>query len=129
MKPRVNNHRLPAHVTPLRYKLLLKPDMDNFTFYGEETIEIDIKKPSKEIVLHSAELEIDKAEVLHGKTEVWAGKVTYNEKAETVRLSFPRVVPKGKGVLKITFRGILNDKMRGFYRSKYVVDGQEKVLA
>src|SRR3989338_4928794 len=125
---KANHHRLPAHVTHLRYKLLIKPDLDNFTFYGEENIEVDIAKPTKEIVLHSAELEIDKAEVLHGKQEV-LGKVSYNEKAETVTLSFPRAVPKGKGVLKIIFRGILNDRMRGFYRSKYVVDGQEKVLA
>lgn len=120
--------RLPIHVTPLRYKLLLRPDFEDFTFYGEESIEIDIKGLAKEIVLHAAELEIDSAEVIHGKDKVWAGKISYNEKAETVTLSFPRTVPQGQGELKLTFRGILNDKMRGFYRSKYVVDGQERHL-
>lgn len=33
----------------------------------------------------------------------------------------------GKGVLKVSYTGELNDKMKGFYRSKYTMpDGQER---
>jgi len=30
---------------------------------------------------------------------------------------------------KLVFKGILNDKMRGFYRSKYHIDGKEHHMA
>lgn len=131
MKPKMKKHqvRLPVHITPHRYKIMLKPDLEEFTFYGEETIDIDVSKRTKEITLHSADLEIDSAELLHKSKDVWAGKIAYNEKAETVTLAFPKTIEEGKGILKIIFRGILNDKMRGFYRSKYMVDGGEKYLA
>ena len=38
---------------------------------------------------------------------------------KTATLGFDEVLPVGKGVLEIKFRGILNDQMAGFYRSQY----------
>jgi puromycin-sensitive aminopeptidase len=32
----------------------------------------------------------------------------------------------GTGSLSITFTGELNDKMKGFYRSKYFLEGEER---
>ena len=32
----------------------------------------------------------------------------------------------GNAVVKYSFTGCLNDKMKGFYRSKYTVDGEER---
>lgn len=121
--------RLPTHVIPIRYKIMLRPDLDNFTFYGEESIELLLNKPTKNITLHAAELEVESAEFIYRKKDVWAGKISYNEKEETVTFSFPKTLPQGKGELKLVFRGILNDKMRGFYRSKYMVNGNERYLA
>lgn len=116
--------RLPEHIVPTHYKVLLTPDFDNFTFVGEEVITLDVKKSSKEIKLHSAELEILSAEVtFDSKTEV--GKVSYDDRAETAAISFPKEVDVGVAKLKLEFTGILNDKMRGFYRSSYEVDGVE----
>ncbi|CAE8641584.1 unnamed protein product, partial [Polarella glacialis] len=40
-------------------------------------------------------------------------------KAKTATIGFLEVLPVGKGVLEIKFRGILNDQMAGFYRSQY----------
>ncbi len=111
--------RLPVHVKPERYEIFLKPDLVGFTFEGEETIDLFLEKNTKEITLHSAEIDIKSAEWIHGNQEIWAGKIFYNKKAETATFSFPKIIPSGKGQLKLTFKGILNDKMRGFYRSKY----------
>lgn len=121
--------RLPAHIKPERYKIMLRPDLNEFTFTGEETIFLTIDKPTRQITLHSVDLEIEGAEFVHLKKEVWAGKISYDTKAETATFSFPKEIQKGKGQLKLIFKGILNDKMRGFYRSKYHVEGQEKYLA
>ncbi len=111
--------RLPVHVKPERYKIMLRPDLENFTFEGEETIYLALEKPTKEIILHSADLEIESTEV----------KVSYNKKEETVTLTYNKKVPAGKHQLRLKFKGVLNDKMRGFYRSRYEVDGISRHLA
>lgn len=132
------NVRLPIHVKPERYKIMLKPDLEQFTFEGEETIYLNLEKETKQITLHAVELEIESVEWVHRQKEVWvrfadsarrAGKISYDKKEETATFTFPKNLPKGKGQLKLTFNGILNDKMRGFYRSKYSVDGIDKHLA
>ena len=111
--------RLPAHVKPERYEIFLKPDLIGFSFEGEETISLVLSKPTKEITLHSAEIDIKSAEWIKGSQESIGGRVEYNKKAETATFIFPKSLKTGKGELKIKFSGILNDKMRGFYRSKY----------
>jgi puromycin-sensitive aminopeptidase len=39
---------------------------------------------------------------------------------ETLILSFGEPIPVGEGSLEFHFTGELKDKMKGFYRSKYV---------
>src|SRR3989344_2274261 len=107
-----NTHRLATHIKPEKYKILLTPDLEKFTFIGEETISLILDKPTKEITLHSAEIEIDSVEFISGK-DLLAGKVKYNLKAETAIFTFPKLLKKGKAELKLKFKGILNDKMRG----------------
>jgi puromycin-sensitive aminopeptidase len=108
---------------------MLRPDFENFTFSGEESIQIALDKPSSSIVLHCAEVEIQSAEFIHRTKEVWAGKISYNKNAETAQFTFPKKLQIGKGELKLKFTGTLNNKMRGFYRSAYTVNGQLKHLA
>ena len=116
--------RLSPHIVPLRYKIHLEPDLDNFVFTGIEEISIDVGKETKVIRLHSAELEILSVEVVQGRVSQ-SGRITYKEKDEEVDLVFASSLKKGKAVLKLSFTGILNDKMRGFYRSKYTHNGKE----
>ncbi|MEK7617194.1 MAG: M1 family metallopeptidase [Patescibacteria group bacterium] len=121
--------RLPVHVRPERYEIFLKPDLENFTFDGEETIYMVLDKPEEQITLHSVDLEILSCEWVHKTKEVWAGKISYNKKQETATFTFPKNLESGKGELKLKFKGILNDKMRGFYRSKYSIEGADHHLA
>ncbi len=115
---------LPSHIVPSHYDIFLQPDLDNFVFEGEETIEVRIDSEDKKITLHSAEIEIFSASVTFGKKTIDAKKISYNKKAETVTLSFGNNIPKGKAKINIKFAGILNDKMRGFYRSRYEHNGK-----
>ena len=115
---------LPLHITPIHYDIYLAPDLDNFIFIGEETIDLDFSKADSSITLHCAEIEVLKATVKVGKKETPSRRITYNKKAETVTISFPTKIPKGKAKLTLEFTGILNDKMRGFYRSRYEHDGK-----
>ena len=112
------------NIIPIEYDIQLKPDLENFTFEGIETITLDILKPTKTLTLHSKEIEIETVRM----GEVF-GDISYNEKAETATFKFPKIIPAGKTKLNIVFKGILNDKMRGFYRSKYTASGKEHHIA
>ena len=121
--------RLAKHVTPLRYEITLKPDLEAHVFEGSEIISIQLDKPVKEITLHSKELEIISASLMLGKKQVSADAISYDEKAETATFHFEEKIPAGKIKLALAFTGVLNDTMRGFYRSRYVVDGKERFMA
>lgn len=57
-------------------------------------------------------------------------KITMDDKREIVDLNFASAISVGPGVLELTFDGVLSDKMKGFYRSKYQApDGQERYAA
>jgi puromycin-sensitive aminopeptidase len=121
--------RLPKHIVPERYNLKLKPDLEKFVFEGEEVIDIKILKSTKNIVLHSKELDVEVAEIDIGKKKFFAKKISYDEKAETVEISFAAPIQRGSAKLRLVFRGILNDKLHGFYRSQYEVNGVKRHMA
>ncbi|XP_056167082.1 aminopeptidase M1-like isoform X7 [Syzygium oleosum] len=56
-------------------------------------------------------------------------KVDLVKEDEILVLEFPETLPTGIGVLAIDFYGILNDKMKGFYRSTYEHNGEKKNMA
>ncbi len=123
-----SNVRLSKNIIPLEYEIGLKPDLENFTFSGVETIYLSILSNTKSITLHSKEIEIDTADVLIGKEKIFA-KISYDEKSETATFLFPKIIPTGKIKLSLVFKGILNDKMRGFYRSSYMIKDKEAFMA
>lgn len=120
--------RLSEHVRPIRYKLTLEPDLDNFIFSGTEEIGIHITKATRSVTLHAAELEILSVSCIQGKKKL-EGAVNYNKKEERATLVFKEMLRPGKWLLKFTFTGILNDKMRGFYRSRYDRGGKTYHMA
>ncbi len=134
----MKNVRLSAHIVPERYQIILKPDLEAFTFEGSEVVYLDIKRATKKITLHSKELDIETVNIttstsakatVDKPSSLWAAKIQYDEKSETVTFKFHQQIPKGRIQLHLAFRGILNDKMRGFYRSKFTYKGKEKFMA
>ncbi len=123
------NVRLSTDIKPERYQITVRPDLEAFTFQGEEAIFLNIKKSSKQVTLHSKQLDITTAEFVHKDKTLWAGKISYDNKADTATISFSKPIPKGKGELRLVFRGILSEGLQGYYRSKYIHDGKEKFLA
>jgi puromycin-sensitive aminopeptidase len=121
---------LPAEVRPVKYRITLSPDLTGFTFAGEETIDIEVKRPTAQIVLNAAELEIQAAHVLLDGQRMPAQSIELDAKAETATLTFGTPLTIGTSQLYMRFTGILNDKLRGFYRSEYTLpDGTKRVMA
>lgn len=124
-KNKKKNVRLPSDVIPLYYNITLKPDLESHTFSGEETITIDLKKEADSITLHSKDLDIVSV-ALDG---IPAKKISYDDPKETATFSFAKKIGKGEAKLHIVFRGILANNMRGFYKSRYMVEGKERFMA
>src|SRR4051812_3585156 len=108
--------RLPAGVSPSHYTLWFAPDLANRTFRGRETIDIQIAAATRAITLNAAEI------VFNSVTVTAAGRgqnarVTLDDKAETATLTVPQPIPAGAASIAITYTGVLNDKLRGFYIS------------
>ena len=122
---------LPSNVTPVRYALTLTPDLSGFTFDGSETVEIEVLEPTSTIILNCVEIAIRScaAACADGRT-LESRPAEYNEADETAILQFESALPPGKATLDIRFAGELNDKLRGFYRSRYIdTQGGERYLA
>ena len=80
--------RLPNTVIPSHYKLSLDPSIEQRQFSGEETIEVRLNAPAKEIVLNSLDLEISNAEV-NARSKWQKAEVVYDKPDETVKLPLP----------------------------------------
>ena len=55
--------------------------------------------------------------------------MTHDEEVETVFLEFESELSVGEVVFLLDYTGTLNDQLRGFYRSKYTINGEERFLA
>ena len=118
--PKSNAVMLPADVKPIRYALTLTPDLGDFTFRGDESIEIEVLEPTSTIALNSAEIAIQSCTLtLSDGSALSPVETSVNEEDETAAFRFGVELPAGRATLALEFSGELNDKLRGFYRSKY----------
>jgi aminopeptidase N len=109
--------RLPATVTPEHYTLWFAPDLEEESFRGKETIDVRVSQPTREITLHATEITFSDVTVTAGGRTQKA-RVTLNAGNETATFTVPDTIPAGTAKIDITYKGILNDKLRGFYISK-----------
>ncbi len=118
-------YRLPTVARPVRYDLRLRPSLADASFTGTVTIQLDVAHDTSWLVLNAAELTIDTCTV-DGVDAAWS-----LDEASDRMIVTPNVpVRAGTCALTIGFAGILNDKLRGFYRSTYIDDaGVEQVIA
>ncbi len=125
--------RLPKHVRPINYKITLTPGIkvttksgDNeevvYKFTGREEVKVNVLHSTDRIVLHSANLEIHSASFVTKKGKRLEGIVTLDPKNEFAIITFNGIVPKGKGSLHMSFTGIHNTKLKGFYLSQWQDD-------
>jgi puromycin-sensitive aminopeptidase len=123
-------YRLPTTVAPERYEIRLTPDLSRATFAGEEKVLIQILEPVRQITVNAAELDFQAVSVRRADGKVVRGDAALDNENEQAMLEFPESLEPGRWELQLTFSGILNDKLHGFYRSTYKdAHGQDKTLA
>jgi len=136
----IQAQRLPAGVHPLHYGLVLTPDLRAATFSGEETIDLMLDTPSKNITLNAAEIRFGEVRAyvlpvaadassklgaqpaplsaLEADKHPQIATTTLDSEKEQATFAFANELPAGRITLTVQFTGVLNDKLRGFYLSK-----------
>lgn len=111
--------RLPRNVVPSRYQLELEPDLDAATFCGSVVIDVEVVEATDEIVCNAAELEITSAAVQLADGARITPECRLDHDSERLHLALTTDVAAGPAQIELTFSGILNDRLRGFYRSSF----------
>lgn len=81
------------------------------------------------ITLNALDLSITKAILQQNETNFAPKEINFLKNQETVTFVFETPLTVGNGVLHLEFTGELNDKMKGFYRSKYFTQSGEERFA
>eukprot|EP00252_Welwitschia_mirabilis_P026272 TRINITY_DN853_c0_g2_i2.p1 TRINITY_DN853_c0_g2~~TRINITY_DN853_c0_g2_i2.p1 ORF type:complete len:876 (-),score=167.86 TRINITY_DN853_c0_g2_i2:460-3087(-) len=127
--------RLPQFARPRRYELELIPDLEACKFDGKVLITLHLVQSTKFIVLNAADLSImENSIVLHSSVNevpkaAKPSQVTVDPDDEILVLEFAEILPVGEATLAIHFQGTLNDQMKGFYRSTYMINGEKRNMA
>jgi puromycin-sensitive aminopeptidase len=115
----VDPYRLSRTAVPSRYDIRLEPDLTTLTFAGTETVALDVSERVSDITLNAVELIIDSATLENDRGEAIRATPAMDEASERCRLTLATPAAPGRWRLRLAFRGTLNDKLRGFYRSVY----------
>lgn len=122
-QPRASSadYRLPGHTYPVHYGLTLQPNLSNFSFVGEASIELEITEETSSITLHAYNLTVDVAKVSFSNESVGVAvtRIDYDEDYQFLIFQFGTNVSIGSYVLYIPYEGYLNSNNRGFYRGNY----------
>ncbi len=113
-------------VIPSNYRLEIEPGLKGFRFRGRVTITAKAMLWTRMIVLNAKELRIRKASVRWKKVEQKA-TVSMDKKREQISLRLKRPV-RGPIEIDISYEGLHNDRLYGFYRSKYTYKGKEEYI-
>ncbi|XP_075267192.1 endoplasmic reticulum aminopeptidase 1 [Opisthocomus hoazin] len=124
--------RLPTDVVPLRYHLLVHPNLTTLNFAGTVAIEVAVTRQTRAVVLHSKRLLIDGATIEGGDAmEARGVRVLEHQALEQLALLPTQPLRTGlRYTLRIQYRGNLSESFHGLYKSSYRTRGGElRVLA
>ncbi|HEX6947606.1 MAG TPA: M1 family metallopeptidase [Acidimicrobiia bacterium] len=125
-----SSFRLPRHILPEHYDITLDLDFENFTFTGNVGIDLRVEQSSPEIVLNAHQIEIKEAALTAGDRRLSISGVAYDEDLQRATLSLDEPLSPGDYRLDIDYTGIINNELRGLYRSVYRDDeGNEHAIA
>ncbi len=125
--------RLPGGASPDHYSLVVNINFPTNSFEGDESIDLQLTKPTNTITLNALEIDFHEVTVAVGG-QMQTAKVSTDEKNEMATFTVDKQLPAGPATVHIKYTGHLNDKLRGFYLStyngrKYVVSQMESTDA
>ena len=128
--------RLPSVVKPLTYEISLHPNLTTFGFEGNVTILVQALDDTNRVVFHQKNLSFNKedvsiVEVQNGSPNegknMGVREMRFDPDDEQVIIKTSHALRKnGEYAIKVSnFKGTLNVKLEGFYRSSYKTSNNE----
>ncbi len=119
--PPLANSRLPDTARPLRYALSLWVNPQEPRFSGEVSIDVELSRETSHVVLHAADLDLRRAQVVASgerraarvSTRASAGRKTPDE----LVLSFDRPLPAGRATIEINYVAAFGEGSAGLFRA------------
>ena len=124
--------KLPKDIVPHAYVIHVSPDPATRACTGNETIDIEVLRPTAKIVLNAADLEITTASLQGLEAGAAATPLTPQPDAgeQIVTFPLPKELPAGKYRLALAFHYTLHDLPQGLYLEHYnAPSGQKTMLA
>ena len=115
------------NVNAINYKIHLEPDLQTFKFFGSAEVLLETAMPVSKITLRALELAIWSCKVRVGG-EFKECRFCVDPDAEEMTVLLPDEMT-AEITLKIDYMGYINDRMAGFYRSRYTSQGKDKYIA
>jgi puromycin-sensitive aminopeptidase len=107
--------RLPNTIRPTAYDAALSVDVAASRFKGQIRIDLTLSEPVEEIVLHGADLEVERAVLRAAGREARPEEIRAVRASETVVLRFGAPAPAGPARLELAFGGAMTGGLRGLY--------------
>ncbi|XP_068046328.1 thyrotropin-releasing hormone-degrading ectoenzyme isoform X1 [Anomalospiza imberbis] len=123
--------RLPRHLRPLHYNLMLSAFMENFTFSGEVNVQLEVRNASRYIVLHAHRMHIDAVRVAEDKLAggVRVARTFFYPQTQVFVVVLNRSLEVQRSYnLKIIYNALIENELLGFFRSSYVLHGERRFL-
>jgi aminopeptidase N len=121
--------KLPKTVAPRHYVIHLEPDESQMTVDGAEAVEMDVLKPTHEIVMNAGDMKIWNAMLTHsGTREKLVAQPNLTE--QQVKFVTAQDLRPGTYTLSFCFRSPINNESRGLFLQHYQSNGKtETILA
>ena len=137
-KPNVTwNIRLPEALKPVHYDVNIRPDIyggkaSDFKFTGSVKIILDVKTDTKDIILHSNKLSLDKDKIKvlsngdkNSLPVDYGGIEMISHPYEFLKIPMKSALEEGRQYsVQISFSGKIENDLRGIYYSSYEMNGE-----
>lgn len=112
---------------PTHYRILLEPDLDDFTFSGTVTMTLSAPSPVEHIDLNILDISVKRCRFRTTGEAADCG-FSVDTKNEMLHIDLPESVT-GEITIEIEYLGEINNAMAGFYRSRYTHQGKTHAIA
>ena len=112
--------QLPRTAIPHHYAISVAPHADRLTFDAHVGIDLDVIKPTRQLVLNAAELKLSSATLRPSKGGApVTAKISLDAEAQTATLAFPRTLTPGAYQLAIAYSGVIHTQANGLFALDY----------
>jgi aminopeptidase N len=119
--------KLPKTVVPRHYVIHLEPDLEQMSTEGAEGVEIEVLKPSSQIVLNAVETQIWNASIAHGSSREEL-KPQFDAANQLVKFTTSMPLQPGSYALSFSFRSKISNSSRGLFAQSYDLGGKAESL-